>query len=224
MARSYAQFCPAARTLDVLGERWTMLILRELLAGPMRWSDLDDALPGLGPTLLSQRLRDLEHAGYVGRRELPPPAARTVYELTELGRQAEPVLMAIGRLGVRYLDEPTDEQPFLDRIARFGLKSMLALEALTERELSIGLELEEMTATIRIGERRDESGRLRRFHERVEVSDRMDDTADVLVSGSIGVLVWHQQGLLTTEQALAELDVRGDDDHVAHAFELLGLT
>ena len=102
----------------MLGERWTLLIVRELLTGPMRWSDLDEALPGLGPTLLSQRLRDLEHAGYVGRRELPPPAARNVYELTELGRQAEPVLMAIGRLGVRYLDEPTEEQPFLERIAR----------------------------------------------------------------------------------------------------------
>src|SRR2546421_5058094 len=90
--RSYEQFCPLARALDVLGERWTLLVVRELLLGPRRFSDLRAHLPGIAPALLTQRLRDLEAAGLVRRAELPPPAARTVYELTERGRGLDAVV------------------------------------------------------------------------------------------------------------------------------------
>ena len=81
-ARSYGQYCPVARTLELVGERWTLLLVRELLLGPMRFTDLHGALAGIPRNLLAERLRDLEAHGVLARRELPPPAARTVYELT----------------------------------------------------------------------------------------------------------------------------------------------
>ncbi|MEM8903887.1 MAG: helix-turn-helix domain-containing protein [Actinomycetota bacterium] len=221
--RTYAQFCPAARLLDLVGERWTLLVLRELLVGPMRWKDLDDALPGIGPTLLSQRLRDLEAAGYVRRIDLPPPAARTVYELSGSGRDLEPVLMALGRAGVPLLDEPTDDQPLLERVLRFGVKSMLVTEALDDRELTVALDLDELQVTLAIGPRRDDDGRFVRFHERIEVTDGADPDADVRLTGSMVVVVWRHQRALSAEQALAELSVTGEPDAVGHALDVLGL-
>jgi len=99
MAKSYDQYCPVAEALDVVGERWTLLIVRELLHGPQRFTDLRVALPGIPPNLLTSRLRELEEGGLIGRRELPAPAARTVYELTEEGRGLEPTIRALARLG-----------------------------------------------------------------------------------------------------------------------------
>ena len=83
--RNYNQNCPIARGLDVLGERWTLLILRELVGGPRRYGDLRAQLPGIATNLLADRLRELEEAGLVDRTELPPPVARTVYTLSEVG-------------------------------------------------------------------------------------------------------------------------------------------
>lgn len=221
--RTYAQFCPAARLLDLVGERWTLLVLRELLAGPMRWKDLDDALPGIGPTLLSQRLRDLESAGYVRRIDLPPPAARTVYELTQSGRGLEPVLMALGRAGVPLLDEPSDEQPLLERVLRFGVKSMAVTEALDDRELVLALDLDEIQVTLSVGPRRDDAGRFVRFHERIQVTDGAVDDADVRITGSMAIILWRHQGALTSEQALAELGVTGQTGDVDYALDVFGL-
>jgi len=104
--RRYAQYCPIAGALDLVGERWTLLIVRELLLGPARFTDLRGGLTGVPPNLLSTRLRELEAAGIVARRELPPPAARTVYELTEDGRALEPVLRALVRWGMSRLPPP----------------------------------------------------------------------------------------------------------------------
>lgn len=222
--RSYAQFCPAARLLDLVGERWTLLVLRELLAGPMRWKDLDDALAGIGPTLLSQRLRDLEAVGYVRRIELPPPAARTVYELSQSGRDLEPVLMALGRAGVPLLDEPTDEQPLLERVLRFGVKSMAVTEALDDRELVLALDLEEIQVTLAVGPRRAADGSFAPFHERLRVSDGVAADAAVTITGSMAIVLWRRQGALSREQALAELGVTGEPDAVEYALEILGIS
>lgn len=101
--RSYEQFCGIARALDIVGERWTLLILRELLVGPRRFSDLQGALPGIGTALLTDRLRSLERNAVVARRRMPPPAASTVYELTCDGRALEPVLLGLARWGARRL-------------------------------------------------------------------------------------------------------------------------
>jgi DNA-binding HxlR family transcriptional regulator len=106
--RNYNQNCPIARGVDVLGERWTLLILRELVGGPRRYSDLRAQLPGIATNLLADRLRELEEAGLVDRTELPPPVARTVYTLSEVGwHKVPPVLGAIATFGLDLL-EPTE--------------------------------------------------------------------------------------------------------------------
>lgn len=99
MARTYGDPCAAARALDLIGERWALMIVRELLFGPKRYSDLQAGLPNAGPTVLSQRLRDLEDGEVIQRRKLGPPARAWVYELTEWGHQLEPVLVHLGRWG-----------------------------------------------------------------------------------------------------------------------------
>jgi DNA-binding HxlR family transcriptional regulator len=109
VARVYNQNCPIAKGLDVLGERWTLLILRELIGGARRYADLRAALPGIATNLLADRLRELEAAGLVQRSELPPPVARTVYSLTELGWvKVLPVIRAIATFGLDFL-EPTED-------------------------------------------------------------------------------------------------------------------
>lgn len=107
--RAYRQFCPAARALDVVGERWTLLVVRELLYGPKRYTDLLQGLPGIGPNLLARRLKSLEAEGVVARRDLPPPAASTVYELTELGRGLQPVLETLFRWGLNFMETPAPD-------------------------------------------------------------------------------------------------------------------
>ena len=105
MARAYNQNCPIAKGLDVLGERWTLLILRELIGGARRYVDLRAALPGIATNLLADRLRDLEVAGLVQRSELPPPVARTVYSLTEVGWvKVLPVIRAVATFGIDLLE------------------------------------------------------------------------------------------------------------------------
>jgi DNA-binding HxlR family transcriptional regulator len=99
-----------ARALDVVGERWTLLLVRELLTGPKRFKDLLDGLSGIGTTLLTARLKDLEENGILHRTTLPPPAGSKVYELTDLGRSLEPVVMALSRWGLKLLDGPRQEE------------------------------------------------------------------------------------------------------------------
>jgi DNA-binding HxlR family transcriptional regulator len=99
--RSYGDGCAAAHALDLIGERWALLIVRELLLGPKRFTDLRGGLAGISANVLSQRLTDLESAGVVTRGRLPPPASAAVYELTPWGRELEPVLLLLVRWGVR---------------------------------------------------------------------------------------------------------------------------
>lgn len=98
-ARRYDDPCGTARALDVIGERWALLIVRELLFGPKRFGTLRDGLPGISPNVLSQRVRELESAGIVRRDQLPPPANVAVYALTDRGRALEPILVELGRWG-----------------------------------------------------------------------------------------------------------------------------
>lgn len=100
-SRSYDDACASAHALDLIGERWAMLVMRELMMGPRRFSDLRASLPGISANVLTQRLEGLEVAGVVRRRKLPPPAAAQVYELTEWGLEAEPILLALGKWAVR---------------------------------------------------------------------------------------------------------------------------
>src|SRR5918998_2957894 len=121
--RTYGDLCGIARALDVVGERWAVLVVRELILGPKRFTDLRTGLPNVGPDVLAQRLRDLDDAGVVRRRTLPPPAGSRVYELTERGRELEPVVLALGRWGSR--------APFPDGDARIGVDAfVIALKTL----------------------------------------------------------------------------------------------
>src|SRR6476619_5108795 len=120
MARSYEQYCPIAAALDVVGDRWTLLIMRELVSGDRRFTDLRERLPGIAPNLLSDRLRELQAEGLVEHKELPPPAARTVYAATALGHELIPVLRSLARFGVARLGPP-DEHEVEPQVAVYGM-------------------------------------------------------------------------------------------------------
>lgn len=107
MAKNYGQYCPVAHALELVGERWSLLVVRELLGGPKRYTDLAGALPGIGTNILANRLRELETAGVIEKRRLPPPAAANVYALTAYGEELREPLYALGRWGARSLGPPT---------------------------------------------------------------------------------------------------------------------
>ena len=106
MSKRYAQYCPVAHALGLVGERWALLVVRELLHGPKRYTDLAEGLPGIGTNILAGRLKDLEQAGVIQKRRLPPPAAANVYELTPYGEELREPLYALGRWGARSLGPP----------------------------------------------------------------------------------------------------------------------
>jgi DNA-binding HxlR family transcriptional regulator len=109
--KSYNQYCPVAHALDMVGERWSLLIVRELLEhGPLRYSDLHCNLSGCGTNILAARLKELERHGVVRRRRLPPPAASTVYELTEYGEELRQVMHVLAHWGARSLGPPTSRE------------------------------------------------------------------------------------------------------------------
>src|SRR5262249_28310286 len=107
MAKGYDQYCPVAHALDLVGERWALLVVCELMRGPKRYTDLADTL-GIGTNILAARLRDLEACGIVAKRTLPPPAASRVYELTDYGHALKGVIRELALWGARSLGPPTD--------------------------------------------------------------------------------------------------------------------
>ena len=119
-SRSYNQYCGLAYALDVVGERWTLLIVRELIAGPRRFKDLLDGLPGISTNLLTERLKSLEQQAVIRRRVLPPPAGSTVYELTELGQSLEKTLLELGKWGSQFVPESMEGATVL-RVGSYAL-------------------------------------------------------------------------------------------------------
>ena len=103
MKKEYEQYCPMALGLERIGERWTLLIVRDLMFGPMRYSDLKAGMPAIATNMLANRLAEMQETGIISKREMPPPAASTVYELTELGRGLAPVLLELGKWGMSFL-------------------------------------------------------------------------------------------------------------------------
>src|SRR5690349_9117506 len=108
--RSYGQYCGFARALELVGERWALLIVRDLLIGPKRFSEIQRGLPGIPTNILTSRLNELEDSGLVQRRLLARPAKGVVYELTEDGLALEDAVMALGRWGARHLGEPNEDE------------------------------------------------------------------------------------------------------------------
>jgi DNA-binding HxlR family transcriptional regulator len=158
------QFCGVAKALDVVGERWTLLLVRDLLLGGRRFTDLLEGLPGLTTNLLAKRLADLEAAGLVEKRRLPPPASSTVYALTDAGRDLEPVVLALGAFGERYLSVPGED----DRTdIRWAMVSM-------KRRYRGGVD--GLRAELRLGERRFA---LRLREDGIDVRDGPVEEADL---------------------------------------------
>src|SRR5919107_65010 len=138
--RRYEDACAAAHALDLVGERWELLVMRELMLGPKRFSDLRESLPGISANVLTQRLEGLEAAGVLVRRKLPPPAAAQVYELTEWGYESEPIFQALGRWAARSpLHDPT--LPFSAASFLLSLRTMLDAERSKGLAMRIGFRL-----------------------------------------------------------------------------------
>jgi DNA-binding HxlR family transcriptional regulator len=131
--RSYGQYCSVAKALDVIGDRWTLLIIRELLLrGACRYTDLRAGLPGIATNLLAQRLRELEQAGVLAREDAPPPIATTLFRLTARGEQLESVIDELGRWGVPLMVEPREGEEFRAHWLRFPVELFL-LDSAPER-------------------------------------------------------------------------------------------
>jgi DNA-binding HxlR family transcriptional regulator len=181
--RSYGDRCGIARALDLVGDRWALLVVRELLLGPKRFTDLRGGLPNVGPDVLAQRLRDLEDAGVVRRRTLPPPVGARVYELTERGLDLEPVVLALGRWGSR--------APFPDDDAGLGVDAfVLALKTLFDPDSDL-----EATVELRLA---GQQFRARVARGRFEVARGEAEQPDATIAGEPGPLaaaLWHGRPL-----------------------------
>lgn len=138
--RSYGEACRFAYALDLVGERWALLVVRELLLGPKRFTDLRAGLPHASPNILSERLRELEQAGVVHRRKLPPPAASQVYELTDWGGELEPIVTQLGAWGARSPVPPEHREIGPDSIV-LALRSLFDASAAGEVEASYELRI-----------------------------------------------------------------------------------
>jgi DNA-binding HxlR family transcriptional regulator/putative sterol carrier protein len=198
--RSYRQYCAVARGLDLVGERWTLLIVRDLLTGPKRYKDLLAGLPGIGTNLLATRLRELEEQGLVVRRVLPPPAGSTVYELTEVGQALEPVIMALGRWGNRFLGA-RGEGEFLSANAY-----LLAMRAAFRPEGTAGArETYELRIGPQVFEVRVEDGRC-------TTREGQPAAADARLTMDVGTLGALLHGELSPDEAVTSgrLEVKGD--------------
>ena len=194
--RTYGDPCGVARALDVIGERWALLLVRELLLGPKRFTDLRAGMPKLTPDVLSQRLRELEQAGVLRRDKLPPPIASQIYELTDWGRELEPVVLGLGRWGSR--------APFPPGDATLGVDSLvLALKTLYDPGRADGLL--GSSFELRLGDHRFEA---RPKDGRLEVTRGAATNPDATIASDPGTLehiLWHGDPS-TTE----DLSITGD--------------
>jgi DNA-binding HxlR family transcriptional regulator len=198
--RTYGQYCGLARALDLVGDRWALLVVRDLLLGPKRFTDLRSSLPGVPTNILSARLRELEEAAVLRRRSLPPPAAVTVYELTDHGRGLEEAVCALGRWGARTLGLPGP-----DRTLRSGWLGV-ACKAFADREATRGMR---MTCEFRL----DDGA----FHARIangdiDLADGAAPEPDLVLEttnlGLLGLLT----GVLDPSEAISSGTVRASGE------------
>ena len=197
--RSYADACAAAHGLDLVGERWALLVMRELMMGPKRFSDLRAGLPGISANVLTQRLEGLEAAGVLVRRKLPPPAGAQVYELTEWGYESEPIFQALGRWAARSpFHDPT--LPFSAASFLLSLRTMLDPARAEAMDAQIGFRLgaETYLAHLAAGE--------------ITIARGPLDDADLIFTGAPPILaaaIYGGQPLQDLEAAGA-LQIEGD--------------
>jgi DNA-binding HxlR family transcriptional regulator len=156
--RPHVDGCGIAHASELLGQRWALLIVRELLLGPKRFTDLRAGIPDVSPNVLSERLRELERSGIVRRRELPPPGAARVYELTDWGAQLEPAVLALGRWASRSPSFPRDAEMGPDS-AVLALKSTFDPAAAAGIDATYELVLDDLPFRITVTDARFEAER-----------------------------------------------------------------
>ncbi len=210
--KTYDQYCGVARALDIVGERWTLLVVRELYGGPKRYTDLIAGIPGIATDMLAARLKTLEENELVARRVLPPPAASTVYELTPLGRQLEPVLRELGKFGVELLGKRRGEA-FRIHWLELPVRMMFRPERAKGAPMVIQFE----------------SGG-EAFHARVddgamEAVTGAHDAPDVVFAGDVETLARASKDRSVAEEAVAKgkLKMRGNKKDIVRALEILGI-
>ena len=207
--RTYGDRCGVARALDIVGERWALLVVRELLLGPKRFTDLRAGLPHVGPDILAQRLRELEASGIVRRGTLPPPAGSRIYELTERGQQLEPVVLALGRFGSVAPVPPGQAQIGVDA-------GVIALKTLVAPGAAEGLRASD---ELRFGEQHFE---LQVADGRIEVARGSAQTPDATIEtdpGTLATILWHGRELDEARRS-GDIALAGDQQAVTR---LLGL-
>jgi DNA-binding HxlR family transcriptional regulator len=210
--RTYCDRCAAAHALDLVGERWALLVVRELLLGPKRFTDLRAGLPSASPNVLAQRLRELEGAGVVRRRKLPPPAASRVYELTDWGMELEPVIVRLGRWGARSPSKPRD--------AALGVDSLI----LSFRTMFDPLAADGLTAIyeLRLGEDRF---RAEVADGRFEVSRGGAERPDATIetdAGTLAALIYEGHELAEAVRS-GDVKIEGDESAVERFLTLFPL-
>ncbi len=197
--RSYGDPCGIARALDLVGERWALLVVRELLLGPKRFTDLRAGLPNVGPDVLAQRLRELEAGGVIARRKLAPPAGSQVYELTDRGRALEPVVLELGRWGSTAPFPPGGNEIGADSTI-LALRTLFDPASAGDLEARVELRLGEQAFNAGIGD------------GRFEVARGPAESPDAVLAASptiLAALLW--QGLsLTAARSSGEAEVEGD--------------
>jgi len=213
MAKKFDQYCPVAHALTLVGERWSLLIVRELLNGPKRYTDLTNGLPGIGTNILAARLRDLEDCGVIQKRTMPPPAASTVYELSEYGAGLNEALYALARWGARSLGPPGAQD---ELYPEWGLN---ALPALFNAEAARGLT---ETYVLKID---DDVFTARLTDGSLEASMGAADDADLVVELDMKTLFALTGGELEPREAVKRRRVRveGDLDVLDRCFQVLTL-
>src|SRR4051794_36212867 len=203
--RSYNQWCSLAKALDVVGERWSLLVIRELLDGPKRYTDLRDGIPGISTDVLAARLKDLEDDGVVERATLPPPAASKVYQLTELGFGLAPATAALSRWGAQLLGPKKDDEEFRPHWLVLGLRGVLR----ADRAADVSIDVEfDLLAGSRVRVRVDDG--------RLTYVDDPTTPADVTVHADLATLSDIAAGKLLVDDARAAgfYAVEGDADAV----------
>jgi DNA-binding HxlR family transcriptional regulator len=210
--RTYDDACAAAHALDLVGERWALLVVRELLLGPKRFTDLRAGIPKASPNVLAQRLRELERAGVVRRRKLPPPAASRVYELTEWGEELEPVIVRLGRWGARSPSKPCDAELGVDSLI-LSFRTMFDPCAADSLKASYELRLGEDRFRAEVADGRFEVAR--------GGAERPDATIET-DAGTLAALVYDGRPL---EEALrsGDVEIEGDESVIERFLTLFPL-
>jgi DNA-binding HxlR family transcriptional regulator len=195
--RSYKQYCGVARALDLVGERWALLVVRELALGPKRFTDLRRGLPGIATNVLSLRLRQLERDGVIARRQLPPPAPAQVYELTEHGRELVPIILDLGRWGASTMGRRSPEQAIRAEWLALALKAFFDPEAADGLSATIGLDLDGARFTIRLD------------GSRLEVTPGQDGAVDLAVATDTEQLIQFLAGAEVPLEAEGDRELLG---------------